>query len=131
VGSGPGSHYLIYSFAPRLRVLNGFLQAVTGLYDYAKLTADPRGQLLFEAGERAAQAEVPRYDTGKWSYYALPAKSQSTYGYHSLVTTFLDNLCSRTGVPVYCETAQKFHAYLATRPKEPERPLPPAKRCGY
>src|SRR3954454_21482029 len=33
VRSGSGYHYLLYSFAPSLRVLNGFLQAITGLWD--------------------------------------------------------------------------------------------------
>ena len=131
VPSGGGSHYLIYTFAPRLRVLNGFLQAVTGLYDYAKITGDPIGQLLFAAGNAAAMKEVPRYDTGRWSYYALPVKNQSSYGYHALVTRFLDNLCKRTGEAVYCRTAAKFTRYLAKRPQEPERPLPPRQRCGY
>src|SRR5687767_2963388 len=44
VSSGRGSHYLLYSFAPGLRVLNAFLQAVTGLHDYAKLSGDRRGR---------------------------------------------------------------------------------------
>ena len=46
-----GDHYAIYSFAPNLRVLNGFIQALIGLYDYARLGADPRGTALFQAGE--------------------------------------------------------------------------------
>ena len=42
VSSGRGYHYLLYSFAPGLRVLNAFLQTVTGLHDYAKLNDDRR-----------------------------------------------------------------------------------------
>ena len=42
--SGRGTHYLLYSFAPGLRVLNAFLQAITGLYDYAKLSDDRRAR---------------------------------------------------------------------------------------
>ncbi len=34
---------LIYSFAPKLRVLNAFTQAVNGLHDFAVLSRDPEG----------------------------------------------------------------------------------------
>ena len=37
-----GDHYAIYPFAPNLRVLNGFIQSLIGLYDYADLEG-PRG----------------------------------------------------------------------------------------
>ena len=36
VRAGAGNHYLIYSFDSGLRVLNGFLQSLVGLYDYAE-----------------------------------------------------------------------------------------------
>ena len=60
---------------PGLRVLNAFLQAITGLHDYAKLNDDRRARRLFRAGDREARRETPRYDTGSWSYYALPNKN--------------------------------------------------------
>ena len=65
-----GSHYAIYSFAPDLRVLNGFIQSLIGLYDYARISGDPRGTALFQAAEPQARAEVPTYDTGAWSLYS-------------------------------------------------------------
>ena len=70
-----GNHYAIYSFAPGLRVLNGFIQSLIGLYDYARLGADPRGTALFQAGERQARHEVPEYDTGAWSLYSRGSSS--------------------------------------------------------
>src|SRR5688572_1292769 len=47
ISSGRGSHYLLYSFAPGLRVLNAFLQAITGLHDFAELSKDRRARKLF------------------------------------------------------------------------------------
>jgi D-glucuronyl C5-epimerase C-terminus len=126
-----GNHYLIYSFAPRYHVLNAFLQTLIGLHDYTKITGDPDGQALFDAGNVAAHKELPKYDTGKWAYYSLPSKEQSTYGYMSLVTGFLDGLCQRTGDSVYCSYAKRWHRYLSKVPSEPVRPLPPMKECGY
>jgi hypothetical protein len=95
-----GSHYLEYTYAPQERILNGFIQADIGLYDYAKLTGDPLGQQLFEAGDAEARAEVPHYDTGAWSLY--DQHSESNLNYHELLTEFLQNLCKRTeeGPPI-------------------------------
>jgi hypothetical protein len=115
VASGDGSHYLIYSFGG-LRVLNAFLQSLIGLYDYAKLSGDPAAQALFEAGDRAARREVPRYDTGTWSLYSL-SEGESNLDYHKLVRDFLQRLCDRTGTGVYCQTASRFTSYLQQPPR--------------
>ena len=132
VRTGHGYHYVLYSFSPGLRVLNAFLQAVTGLYDYWKLSDDDRARRLFRKGDRAARRETPRYDTGSWSYYALPNKNLSTWDYHVLVTGFLENLCERVGARVYCRTARRFTRYS----EEQGGPPPPGepgsgRRCGY
>jgi hypothetical protein len=132
VRSGRGYHYVLYSFAPGLRVLNGFLQAITGLHDYAKLSGDGRAFGLFRAGDRAARRETPRYDTGEWSYYALPNKNLSTWDYHVLVTEFLVNLCERTDARVYCRTARRFERYSKRRGGPPPPGTPgTGRRCGY
>lgn len=110
-----GAHYLLYSFNSRLRVLNGQLQAVTGLYDFATVTQDPRALALLQAGELSARAAVPRHDTGAWSLYADPG-AESNLGYHRLVRDFLRNLCERTRAPVYCDTAARFTRYLEEQP---------------
>ena len=44
VPAGAGTHYAQYSFEPGLRILNGFVQSLVGLYDYARLAADARAQ---------------------------------------------------------------------------------------
>ncbi len=94
VRTAAGSHYLEYTYAPQERILNGFIQADIGLYDYAKYTGDPLGEQLFEAGDAEARVEVPHYDTGAWSMY--DQHSESNLNYHELLTEFLANLCTRT-----------------------------------
>ncbi|MGH2865787.1 MAG: D-glucuronyl C5-epimerase family protein, partial [Solirubrobacteraceae bacterium] len=64
-----GAMYAEYTYAPSDRILNGFIQALVGLYDYTSITKDPLGLSLFEAGDAEARAIVPRYDTGAWSMY--------------------------------------------------------------
>jgi hypothetical protein len=93
VGTTAGAHFLEYTFAPRDRILNGFIQALVGLYDYTSATGDPRGLALFEAGDAEARAEVPRYDTGAWSLY--DQFGESSLNYHELLTEFLQHLCER------------------------------------
>lgn len=128
--------YLEYSYAPQEHILNGFIQAVTGLYDYAKMTGSARGQRLFEEGDAAARLETPHYDTGAWSMY--DQHTESDLGYHELLAEFLENLCGRTrsgeptalspggqpaereaipGDDIYCVTAERFRADLHTPPK--------------
>jgi hypothetical protein len=88
-----GAHYLLYSFAPGLRVLNAFTQAVNGLHDFALLANDAEGRALFGAGQAELRAELPSYDTGSWSRYSL--KREADLGYHKLARDFLANLCKR------------------------------------
>jgi hypothetical protein len=94
VHTAAGSHYLEYTYAPQERILNGFIQADIGLYDYTKYTGDPLGEKLFEAGDAEARVEVPHYDTGAWSMY--DQHSESNLNYHELLTEFLQNLCTRS-----------------------------------
>ncbi len=109
-----GRRYLLYSFAPGAAVLNGFLQALIGLYDYAHRSGDGEARRLFRQGDAEARAEVPRYDTGTWSLYQ-PGQ-EDTLDYHKLVTGFLHELCSRTHAAVYCTTARRFDSYLKHPP---------------
>jgi hypothetical protein len=89
-----GVTYAEYTYAPGERILNGFIQALVGLYDYTSITKDPAGLALFEAGDAEARAEVPHYDTGAWSRY--DQFSESTLNYHELLAEFLQHLCQRT-----------------------------------
>lgn len=89
-----GAEYAEYTYAPSDRILNGFIQADVGLYDYTSITHDPLGLKLFEEGDAEARAEVPHYDTGAWSMY--DQYGESDLNYHELLTEFLQHLCERT-----------------------------------
>jgi hypothetical protein len=128
VATPVGAHYLEYTYAPSERILNGFIQSLVGLYEYAKLTGDPLGQQLFEAGDAEGRAEAPHYDTGAWSLY--DHSSESNLNYHELLAEFLEHLCERTskgepltptagqivGDEVYCTTATRFREDEKTPP---------------
>jgi hypothetical protein len=115
---GPGVHYAQYSFAPGLRILNGFVQSLNGLYDYARISGEPDAARLFEQGELRARLEVPTYDTGAWSLYDRGTDShESDLNYHNVLIDFLRGLCRRTGTAVYCETRDNFQRYLEEDPQ--------------
>lgn len=94
VPTSAGAHYAEYTYAPSDRILNGFIQALVGLYDYTAITGDPVGRKLFDEGDAEARVEVPRYDTGAWSLY--DQFSESNLNYHELLAEFLQHLCERT-----------------------------------
>ena len=131
-----GAHYLIYSFAPGMRVLNAFTQAVNGLHDFALLANDDEGRALFGAGEAELRAELPAYDTGAWSRYSL--HTEADLSYHKLARDFLENLCTRleedatrpaSGSAV--GAAQTGGATTGTPAPQPAAPMPdPAPYCA-
>ena len=116
VPAGDGTRFVQYSFAPAssVEVINAFLQALIGLYDYSQASDDPTAQALFASGNAEAEAEVPKYDTGAWSLYQ--PGDEDDLSYHELVSGFLQQLCSRTNATVYCTTAQHFQTDLKTPP---------------
>jgi hypothetical protein len=120
-----GVHYAEYTYAPGDRILNGFIQALVGLYDYTSITKDPRGLALFEAGDTEARAEVPHYDTGAWSRY--DQFTESTLNYHELLSEFLQHLCQRTrkGPPLAAAQAPAPASPAPTPPSGGSAPAPP------
>ena len=118
--TGPfgGAHYLQYSFAPRLYIINAFMQALIGLYDYSEITGDTTARRLFAEGEPEAQQELMANDLGDWSTYSYRG-AESTREYHELLREFAASMCSRLRLEVYCDTARNFLSYT-TDPAELE-----------
>jgi hypothetical protein len=123
VGVDGGDHYLMYSFAPSLRVFNGELQAVSGIGALSALY--PEDQLagrLFRRGERTMRTMVTESDTGAWSLYSLAGR-ESTLGYHQLIETFLGDMCKQTLRRIYCAAHDRFARYEREPPRIGIAPL--------
>ncbi len=135
VATPAGAHYLIYSFAPGLRVLNAFTQSLNGLHDFALLANDAEGRALFAAGEAQLRAELPAYDTGGWSRYSLAPRDADVH-YHALARDFLRNLCERLtenlARPQVGTAAQTGGTPATPLPgtAPPPPPADPAPYCG-
>jgi hypothetical protein len=134
VPQGDGDWYALYSFAPRLYVLNGHLQAVNGLRTYAELAADARADERFRAGDRAALARIASFDTGAWSLYSRPSWKpgpEANLNYHTLNRDFARNLCRGTRATPYCSASDSFTRYMKEDPTlDPHRAVPSPAAAG-
>jgi hypothetical protein len=130
---GDGVWYPLYSFAPRLNVLNGMLQAVNGLRTYAEIADDQDATALFRAGDRTARRVIARYDTGAWSLYSRPSGRpgpEASLNYHTLNRDFARNLCRATQADAYCSAAADFTRYLKEGPRLDDARAVPAPAVG-
>ncbi|HEX5781219.1 MAG TPA: D-glucuronyl C5-epimerase family protein [Solirubrobacteraceae bacterium] len=110
LGVDGGDHFLMYSFAPGLRIFNGELQAVSGIGELASLWPDRRARRLFYRGERGARAMIAAADTGAWSLYSYSGR-EATLSYHQLIEEFLGDMCARTDRATYCDAERRFARY--------------------
>lgn len=106
-----GYHFLGYSGAPKLIILNQFLQGLIGLRGYARIAHDRKARSLYMKGLVAARAEVPMFDTGSWSLYSLNGEKDDLH-YHLLTISFLNHLCKYTREAVFCDTRDRFKSYV-------------------
>jgi hypothetical protein len=135
VSQGAGDWYALYSFNPRLYVLNGHLQAVNGLRTYGEYApADTAAADRFRAGDVAAKARIASFDTGAWSLYSRPSWDpgpEANLNYHTLNRDFARNLCKGTSDPTYCTAADHFTEYLSQDPTvDPHRAVPSPATAG-
>jgi hypothetical protein len=125
---GSQDWYALYSFAPRLNVLNGMLQAVNGINTYDEYANDPVAAKLFAAGDNTARSVIRSYDTGAWSLYDRPGGKpghEANLNYHTLNRDFARNLCKATKAEAYCTAADNFTRYLKENPTlDPYREVP-------
>jgi hypothetical protein len=105
VAAGPWIR--LYSFTS-LQVLNAQLQAVISLQSYATTAQDSDAAALALRMQRAAAATLARFDTGYWSYYALP-HDPSPLDYHEYVVQLLQRL--KSADPRFADAAVRFAAY--------------------
>lgn len=112
---GSGRWYLLYSFNPRQRVLNGHLQALIGLYDYYRISRDEEARTLVNEGIAGVLPMMHRFDTGAWSRYQLG--QEADLGYHDLMTSQLTKLGTRTGIVQFSDLAHRFASYRVTPPR--------------
>jgi hypothetical protein len=106
----------MYSFAPDLRIINGELQAVTGLRDAGVFARSRVARRLASAGDHAARRALAGFDTGAWSLYSARGR-EADLNYHRLTTQFLGDLCARFHHARYCRESKRFARYEREPPR--------------
>lgn len=104
-----------YPSVPYSHVLNGFIFALWGLYDYAIYQNDSHARKLFDAGVATLEKGLPRYDLGHWSAYDLYKPYRIRYianpFYHQLHIAQLRALYRLTRRDIFLQTAEKWEGY--------------------
>jgi heparosan-N-sulfate-glucuronate 5-epimerase len=107
-----------YLVEPPSHVLNGFIWALWGVYDYARWTGNLEAENLWKACLRTLEACLGDFDTGWWSLYESPAGATpmlaSRY-YHTLHITQLRILHRLSGTAAFAARADRFEGHLHNR----------------
>jgi hypothetical protein len=103
-----------YIVAPPSHILNGFIWAAWGVYDFFLATKQDTARSLFEAAVHTLKMNLAKYDLGFWSLYEqsgtiLPMVA--SHFYHRLHIVQLQILHRMTGIVEFREFADRWEAY--------------------
>ncbi|HSS99027.1 MAG TPA: D-glucuronyl C5-epimerase family protein, partial [Terriglobales bacterium] len=107
-----------YIVSPPTHILNGFIWAAWGVYDFFLATKSPSAQELFAAAVKTLSENLKNYDLGFWSLYEqsgtfLPMIASSFY--HRLHVTQLRVMHKLTGDPIFASYADRWENYTLSR----------------
>jgi hypothetical protein len=103
-----------YIVEPPSHILNGFIWALWGVYDYARWSRRPSASALWEACIQTLEARLDDFDTGWWSLYEAPTtrcRMLASLYYHRLHAVQMRVLGDLTGNDVFVARATRFEAY--------------------
>ena len=99
---------------PPTHILNGFLWAAWGVYDYFLHTQDHEAGHLFNEAVKTLRDNLSRFDTGFWSLYEQSGTRMRMLAspfYHSLHIVQLRVMHKLTHEPVFKQFADKWETY--------------------
>jgi len=93
-------------------VLNGFIFAIFGVYDYWKFTGNEEAGRLFGQLIQSLADNLHRYDSGYWSFYELKSPQRlASQAYHRLHVEQLKKLADIASTPQFSQYLNLFRAY--------------------
>jgi len=109
-----------YLVSPPTHILNGFIWAAWGVYDYFLATRDSSAQELFARAVQTLACNLDRYDLGFWSLYEqsgtrLPMVASPFY--HQLHIVQLRVMYRLTGEDKFMRVAERWESYGRSRSK--------------
>ena len=109
-----------YILSPPTHILNGFIWAAWGVYDYFLATGDSEARNLFASAVKTLGGNLDRYDLGFWSRYELSGTRLPMIAspfYHRLHVTQLWVMHKITGDDVFEKYAARWEKYSRSRSK--------------
>jgi heparosan-N-sulfate-glucuronate 5-epimerase len=103
-----------YVVNPPTHILNGFIWALWGIFDFAQACGDAIAGQLWHRGVQSLAANLGRYDTGYWSLYEQSGtmlKMLASPFYHRLHIVQLQVMATLTGEVKFTEFAQRWQRY--------------------
>lgn len=108
-----------YLVSPPTHILNGFLWASWGIYDYRLATGDPAAKTVWDESVATLREVLPTYDAGFWSLYehsGTALRMVASSFYHALHIVQLRVMYHLTGEAVFQETADRWERYRVSFP---------------
>jgi heparosan-N-sulfate-glucuronate 5-epimerase len=103
-----------YIVSPPTHILNGFIWAAWGIYDYALATNDASTHELFARAVQTLLHNLTRYDLGFWSLYELAGTRLPMVAsafYHQLHIVQLRVMHRLTGEGEFARVADRWESY--------------------
>lgn len=107
-----------YITSPPTHILNGFIWASWGVYDFFLATQNPTVQKLFLDLVDTLAANLPAYDSGFWSLYEQSGTRMPMLAspfYHSLHITQLRIMYRLTSREVFHQFAERWQSYSLSK----------------
>lgn len=109
-----------YIVSPPTHILNGFIWAAWGVYDFFLATRDKAARELFDRAVETLRGNLDRYDLGFWSLYEqsgtrLPMVASPFY--HRLHVAQLRLMHRLTGDELFQQYANRWETYARSRSK--------------
>jgi hypothetical protein len=103
-----------YLVDPPTHILNGFIWALWGVFDYWVARSDGAAKDIFDRGVVTLIHNLSRYDTGYWSLYEQSGtrlKMLASPFYHRLHIVQLRVMARLTGNMLFAEFADRWEGY--------------------
>jgi hypothetical protein len=107
-----------YLVDPPTHILNGFMWALWGVFDFRLARKDASAKAVFDRGVETLLRNLSRFDTGYWSLYEQSGtrlKMLASPFYHRLHIVQLHVMFKLTGDRRFAAVAEKWESYAQHR----------------
>jgi len=101
-----------YSVTPPPHILNGYIFALLGVYDFYQFTKQEKALELWNEGIKTLEKKLDDYDLGYWSLYNLAHKHPAPIHYHKIHIKQLNRLYQITKNKLFKKYAEQWDQYL-------------------